>query len=225
MTAPESRDLVVSSLPEKGVVASRLPNKAAAEAKPAIDNAWQRDAHGRPHQLSELRNAVSQLSKMLANTTLQIDSTMGWARDFQSDATALKKLVEQWDITQLIGSTDFERWLRLMGRDTATRRALAVLHELKGQGLVESGAFDRATMLIGVLFTPNTIYATVAPDDGGVTFYWRAGDMSIGIDIYAGEGYWWRVRNVAAENYSGSGYELPIEQLKHSLTWFSKQCR
>ncbi len=69
---------------------------------------------------------------------------------------------------------------------------------------------------------PNTIYATVAPDDGGVTFYWRAGDMSVGIDIYPGEGYWWRVRNVAAENYSGSGNELPLEQLKYSLTWFCK---
>lgn len=76
--------------------------------------------------------------------------------------------------------------------------------------------------LVDVLFTPNTVYASIAPDDGGASFYWRAGEMSIEIDIYPVEGYWWRVKDVAAESYSDDGAELPLERLKYSLNWFSK---
>lgn len=73
------------------------------------------------------------------------------------------------------------------------------------------------------LFKPNTVYASIAEDDNGLIFYWKAGSMSIEIDVFPGEGFWWAVTDVAHESYEGSGYELEIERLKHSLNQFSKE--
>jgi|GEM_PF-2883579 len=172
----------------------------------------------------EFREVASRLSKMLAEAKLAVDSA--WERQLFPPVAFTAATLEA-AVKRLVDSMDawtHDDWVRILsGRHTAKRRALDVLDDLKGQGLIEIGTFDRAKTLVDVLFTPNTVYASLAPDDGGVTFYWRAGDMSIEIDIYPGEGYWWRVRNVAAENYSGHGASLEYDKLKYSLTWFSKE--
>lgn len=154
-----------------------------------------------------------------------------WERESRLPAKAYVELME---FARHAAAAEFDRrgvgvvydWLlaATSRQSTATRRAEAVLDDLKGQGLIESSAYDHAMTLIDVLFTPNTVYATIAPDDGGVSFYWRAADMSIEIDICPVGGFWWRVRNVAAENYSGSGTSIhQFDQLKHSLKMFSKE--
>jgi hypothetical protein len=139
---------------------------------------------------------------------------------------ATEKAIFTWEGSRVPEFSDFWRsavMRALTGFDSAGNRARRAIDGLVSDGLVDTSTAERARILVQVLFTPNTIYASIAPDDGGITLYWRAGDMSIEIDIYPTEGYWWRVRNVAAENYSGHGGELPIEALKYSLTWFSKE--
>lgn len=111
----------------------------------------------------------------------------------------------------------------LVLNDSATKRAQRAIDGLLADGLIDVSSAERARQFVDVFFTPNTIYTSIAPDDGGITFYWRAQDMSVEIDIYPTEGYWWRVRNVALENYTDHGKELPIEKLKHSLKMFSKE--
>ena len=183
--------------------------------------------------LAETRRAVAgtklaldETKRVVAGTKLVLDE---WERESRVMSETFAQL--RATVAAHIRSLDpsVEAWVSdevlraLGGKQTARRRAYAALGDIKGQGLIDSGAFDRGMKLVDILFTPNTIYCSIAPDDGGVTFYWRAADMSIEIDIYSGEGYWWRVRNVAAENYSGHGGELPIDALKYSLTWFSKE--
>ncbi|MDV3125727.1 hypothetical protein M1247_12440 [Mycobacterium sp. 21AC1] len=162
--------------------------------------------------------AVKRLSKIASETRSAVDA---WEDDFHRVAGPTLSRLET-AIRSLEGLAS-EDWMGILARrQGAKSRGYATLHELKEEGLIEGTTFDRAKTLIDVLFNPNTVYSSIAPDDGGVTFYWRAGEMSVGIDIYAGEGYWWRVRNVAAETYSGHGSELPLDQLKYSLNWFSK---
>lgn len=52
--------------------------------------------------------------------------------------------------------------------------------------------------MVGLIFRPETTYATIAHiDDGDLSFYWVAGDWSISIDLYSdqNEGYgWFRAR-------------------------------
>ncbi|WP_156738532.1 hypothetical protein [Mycobacterium sp. E2699] len=176
---------------------------------------------------ADFQEAASRLTKRLAEAKFAVDSA--WARQGRLTEEMLAKLsridaalasmartVDAW--------TNDDRLRALTGRQTAKSRAHAVLDGLKGQGLIEGTTYDRAVTLVDVLFTPNTVYASISSDDGGVTFYWRAGDMSIEIDIHPAEGFWWRVRNVAAENYSGHGAAIhQYDQLKHSLKMFSKE--
>lgn len=180
--------------------------------------------------LAEVRRVIlgmkgvdDEVQRVAARTRQALDE---WERQTHPTATNVKQvraLIEHFD--------GYESKFGRRGDDidpggirhTARRRAVIALNDIRQQGLVDSGAFDRALKIVDVLFTPNTIYSSIAPDDGGVTFYWRAADMSIEIDVYSGEGYWWRVRNVAAENYSGHGSDLPTDNLKYSLTWLSKE--
>lgn len=166
----------------------------------------------------DFEDVVKRLSKIVAETKFSVDV---WEESFQRmTAPTLAKI--ETAVRSLEGLVTEDVVRILSRRHTAKSRGYLALDDLKGRGLIEGPTFDRAKNLIDVLFTPNTVYASIAPDDGGVTFYWRAGDMSVEIDIYSGEGYWWRVRNVAAHSYSGDGPELPIDQLKYSLNWFSK---
>lgn len=105
----------------------------------------------------------------------------------------------------------------------AERRARRDVRQLKRRGLIKAAVARDAVELIRFLFKGNTVYATITHDDGGVIFYWKAGDMSIEIDVFPGEGFWWSVANVAHDSYQGSGYSLDTHALKHSLNQFSKE--
>lgn len=187
--------------------AARFPDEALAEVRRAILG---------------IKGIGDEVQRVVAGTRLAMDEWETQTRSLATTVDQIRAVMEYVDEYE----TKFGRRLDDGDsggtRDTARRRAYRALKDISGQGLVDSGAYGRASKLVDVLFTPNTIYSSIAPDDGGVTFYWRAADMSIEIDVYSGEGYWWRVRNVAAENYSGHGSELPTEELKYSLTWFSK---
>lgn len=177
--------------------------------------------------IADFQDGVNRLTKSLAEAKLAVDSA--WERQSRLPGEMLAKLSKLDAAVTLLGRTvdawaSDDRLRALTGRQTAKSRAHAVLDDLKGHGLIEGATYDRATTLVDVLFTPNTVYASISSDDGGVTFYWRAGDMSIEVDIHPVEGFWWRVRNVAAENYSGHGSAIhQYDQLKHSLKMFSKE--
>lgn len=106
---------------------------------------------------------------------------------------------------------------------SARSRANETVDKLMRRGAINGNIAARARNLIDAIFTPNTVYATITPDDGGLIFYWKAGSMSIEIDMYAPDGYWWRVKNVAEINERDSGDELPLIELKHCLAHFSKE--
>lgn len=111
----------------------------------------------------------------------------------------------------------------LFGFGVAERRARMDVRRLKKRGLINAAVARDAIELVRFLFKANTIYATTTNDDGGVIFYWKAGSMTIEIDVFPGEGFWWAVSNVAHESYEGSGYFLDTQALKHSLNQFSKE--
>jgi hypothetical protein len=106
---------------------------------------------------------------------------------------------------------------------SARARAQRNINDLRKRGLISHAVADRGMDLVETLFTPNTVYASVAPDDGGLIFYWKAADMSIEIDVYAFDGFWWSWKNIAAVTKSGDGPDLPIRDLKYILTHFSKE--
>lgn len=170
-----------------------------------------------------LSHAWDEPSKLAAEHILRSVSEV-WASQ-PSAKIASKDFLLRWEA----GTQEFSDFWRkslvatLRDQDTASNRGRLAVDDMVADGLTDATTAERARTLIEALFTPNTVYASIAPDDGGITFYWRAADMSIEIDIYPIEGYWWRVRNVAMENYSGHGKELPIPELKHSLTWLSKE--
>jgi hypothetical protein len=173
--------------------------------------------------VSDFHEAANRLTKSIW------EANSAWGRQARLPEDLLAKLT-RLDAAVAVLARTFDAWTNddrlraLTGRPTAKSRAHAVLDDLKGQGLIEGATYDRAMTLVDVLFTPNTVYASISSDDNGVTFYWRAGDMSIEVDIHPVEGFWWRVRNVAAENYSGHGNAIhQYDQLKHSLKMFSKE--
>ena len=62
-------------------------------------------------------------------------------------------------------------------------RARANIDAYVAEDLISVQTADRAHQLVENLFDKDTVFATVAPDDGDLIFYWRAGSMSIEIDI------------------------------------------
>lgn len=108
-------------------------------------------------------------------------------------------------------------------RSEAARRGNDSIDTFLLRGDISSATAARGRELIRFLFKPNTVYATIAPDDDGLSFYWAAAEMSLTIIVYADE-YWWSVRNDSAcDSYCGAGGELPLIQLQHSLNQFSKE--
>lgn len=108
-------------------------------------------------------------------------------------------------------------------------RAFKAIDEYLDEGLISSATADRGKAIVDDLFDRETVYSTVAPDNGGLVFYWRAGVMSIEIDVYESpdDGYWWRINNVAAVSESGHEPGKRSAQvnhrLAHSLKQFSKE--
>ncbi|WP_341258212.1 hypothetical protein [Gordonia malaquae] len=133
----------------------------------------------------------------------------------------------QLRVFRMLQSDDSDGWPSdsriLYGAGAAERRARANVDRLKRRGLINDAVARGGRKITKFLFKPTTVYASVAEDDGGLIFYWKAGKMSIEIDIVPGEGYWWAVNNVAHESYEGDGPNLDIARLKHSLNQFSKE--
>lgn len=69
----------------------------------------------------------------------------------------------------------------------AIDRALAAIEELKREGYISEDMARRGDYAVGYLFDRNTVYASIAPDGGDLLFYWKAGDRSVSIDLYAEE--------------------------------------
>lgn len=107
--------------------------------------------------------------------------------------------------------------------DNAYRRGRTAIKRLVAAGYIDIAMALRGRELIEVLFTSHTIDASIAPDDGGLIFYWAARDMAITVEIYPSAGYWWSVRNIGTQPYSGSGTDLPLQDLRYSLNQFTKE--
>lgn len=107
--------------------------------------------------------------------------------------------------------------------DDAQRRGHAAISALLADKYIDSVMASRGRQLIEVLFKTNTVDASIAPEDGGLIFYWAAREMAITIQIFPSSGYWWSVRNIAEMSYSNAGSDLPLHDLRYSLNQFSKE--
>jgi hypothetical protein len=127
-----------------------------------------------------------------------------------------------------------EIWNESWRGNTASESGLAICRARDAikQFLVEDeisvSTAQRAFHVIHQIFDHESVYATVAPDNGGLVFYWRAGDMSLEIDIYedVSDGVWWCWRAAGTERTGHYPYELPSrprEHLKSYLANFSNE--
>lgn len=108
-------------------------------------------------------------------------------------------------------------------RDDAAARGVVDIDRLAYQRLITPTLVSRGKSLTTYLFKTSTVYATISPDDEGLSFYWAAQEMSITIIVY-GDGYWWSVHNDnACDTYMGASVDLPLIRLQHSLNLFSKE--
>lgn len=83
--------------------------------------------------------------------------------------------------------------------------AMHNLKELYINGLISSPVYARSTEMVLTLFSSGTIYASIAPEDDGAIFYWRAGSASIQIDVESDGGFWWSVSDVASASCTRHG--------------------
>lgn len=67
----------------------------------------------------------------------------------------------------------------------ARDRAIRDIESLYLDDHISDDMRSRAISLVVYLFNPDTVYASITPDGPDVCFYWVAGDMQIGIDMYA----------------------------------------
>lgn len=107
--------------------------------------------------------------------------------------------------------------------DDAQLRGHSAISALLADQYIDHVMASRGRQLIEVLFKTNTVDASIAPEDGGLIFYWAALDMAITIQIFPSSGYWWSVRNIAGTSYSDAGSDLPLLNLRYSLNQFSKE--
>lgn len=107
--------------------------------------------------------------------------------------------------------------------DDAKARGHAAISQLVADEYIDSVMASRGRQLIEVIFKTNTVDASIAPEDGGLIFYWAARNMAITIQIFPSAGYWWSVRNIAEVSYADGGSDLPLQDLRHSVNQFSKE--
>lgn len=85
----------------------------------------------------------------------------------------------------------------------AIDRALTDIDYLERGGFVSPVMAQRARDTVGLLFDENTVYASIGPiDDGDISFYWRAGDQSVSIDLGADGTDWASVRDGAGHQWT-----------------------
>lgn len=77
----------------------------------------------------------------------------------------------------------------------AIDEALKTIAAFEDQGLITPEIAQRSRDLVLAIFAWETIVCSIAPDDDGICFYWRAGEHSITIDLYPDGGGWQCVRN------------------------------
>ncbi|MFL0286902.1 hypothetical protein ACJH6J_25855 [Mycobacterium sp. SMC-18] len=128
---------------------------------------------------------------------------------------------------QIACKTSADTWAEhCSARNSATdaaQRAYAAISKLVAGRLIEASVAARAQQLIKFLFKANTVDASIAPEDGGLIFYWAAQEMSLTIEIYPSAGYWWCASNISGYPLSGEGSELPLNELGNRLNHFSKE--
>lgn len=138
-------------------------------------------------------------------------------------AQGARRHVERTSWNKPVNNREWDDAPTQLPRSEAAKRGYAAVDMFALRGEISSATATRGRELIRFLFKPNTVYATIAPDDDGLSFYWAAAEMALTIIVYADE-YWWSVRNDnACDSYSGEGVELPLIQLQHSLNQFSKE--
>lgn len=123
-------------------------------------------------------------------------------------------------------------WRELVTEDPSIARSRAdrAIDSYLADDLISTETAARGKNLVARLFGRDTVYASVAPDTGGLVFYWRAGEMSIEIDLFEEleDGYWWRLVKVAGyDDESGKGAgdlrESDAVRLQLALAYFSKE--
>ena len=80
--------------------------------------------------------------------------------------------------------------------ETSIDWALQDIEYLERVGLITSELAQRGRDVVGLIFQPTSVFASIAPlDEGDLSFYWIAGNRSISIDLYSDGGGWYRAQN------------------------------
>lgn len=154
-----------------------------------------------------------------------LEPTYEWKMPHPSlyDSSLARGTFSDW----LEGSDSSEAWVRSSdefgGGGSAYHAGLSKISELLRESLIDDVIFTRAVEMMKYLFTSRTIFSSIAPDDGDLVFYWKAGCLSIEIDLLSDGGAWWSVDGLDAYEFTGDGPELPLVELKHYLNIFSKE--
>ncbi|AGT11774.1 hypothetical protein N857_gp070 [Mycobacterium phage Wanda] len=73
---------------------------------------------------------------------------------------------------------------------SATERAKLDIANLWSGGHIGLHMAQWGYRVVEQLFTPDTVYASIAPDNGDLTFYWRGGDRSVHLDLFIDHTCW-----------------------------------
>lgn len=100
--------------------------------------------------------------------------------------------------------------MRQRNHGAAIRRALDDISRLQRDQHINAQVARRGREVVGLIFRPNTVYASIGPVDGGdLSFYWKAGTRAIHIDIYEHGGLWCAATDSSGQHTTHHGQGLP----------------
>jgi hypothetical protein len=103
-----------------------------------------------------------------------------------------------------------------MSETPATDRALADLEYLLAEGYIDTWQAQRGRDVVGLLFDADTVYASIGPiDDGELSFYWKAGDRSVSLDLRRDGDDWASVVDGARHRWTYDGSAVRPELRDH----------
>lgn len=106
-----------------------------------------------------------------------------------------------------------------MSATPAIDRALVDIDDLEEQDYFSEEMARRAREAVGLLFNADTVYASISPIDGDdVSFYWKAGDRSVSIEL-GEDGHDWAAVCFGTDQLLT--YDGVVPELRNRLSEFS----
>jgi hypothetical protein len=102
----------------------------------------------------------------------------------------------------------------------AIDRAARQIDQFEAEGLVSAEVATRGREFVQQVFTPESVYCGIAPDNGDLTFYWVAGEQYISADLFL-DGWNWTHICTNELDRIWQGDDPPYDHLREHLALFS----